>query len=106
MKHIKSFQNDLPIFYAIYNICAMKMHRLHEQISGKLIVVFTDTIVVEGNINKIECNKHILGGIRKTGFKEFTQLTNTTPRSIKYENKQIKLNKIDDYDIACGKGCL
>ncbi len=59
-KKVESFQNDLPIFYAIYNISAMKMHQLHEQIGSKLIGVFTDTIVVEGDINKIECNKHII----------------------------------------------
>ena len=56
--------------YTIYNISAMKMHQLHEQIGGKLIGVFTDTIVVEGDINKIECNKHIIGGIRETDIKE------------------------------------
>ncbi len=56
-KKVKSFQNDLPIFYAIYNISALKMHQLYEQIWGKLIGVFTDTIVVKGGINKIQCNK-------------------------------------------------
>jgi hypothetical protein len=86
-KKVKSFQNDLPIFYAIYNISAMKMHQLHEQIGGKLIGVFTDTIVVEGDINKVSCNKHIIGGIRETDIKEFTQLTNTTPRTTKYDQK-------------------
>ncbi len=65
---------------------------MHEQISGKLIGVFTDTIVVEGDINKIECNKHIIGGIRETDIKEFTRLTNTTPRITKYEHETIKLN--------------
>jgi len=82
-KKVKSFQNDLPVFYAIYNISAMKMHQLYEQVSGKLIGVFTDTLVVEGDVNKIECNKHIIGGIRETDIKEFTQLTDTTPRTTK-----------------------
>ncbi len=53
-KQVKSFQNDLPFFYAIHNISALKMHQLHERISGKLIGVLTDTIVVEGNINNID----------------------------------------------------
>ena len=29
MKQVKSFQHGLCIFYAIYNISAMKMHQLH-----------------------------------------------------------------------------
>jgi hypothetical protein len=63
------------------------MHQLHEQIGGKLIGIYTDTIVVDGDINKVSCNKHIIGGIRETDVKEFTQLTNTTPRTTKYEQK-------------------
>ncbi len=39
---------------------------MHQRIGGSLIGVFTDTLVVEGDINKIECNKHIIGGIRET----------------------------------------
>jgi hypothetical protein len=50
---VKSFQNDLLIFYAIYNISAMKMHQLHGQIGGELIGVFTDSIVVEGDIKRL-----------------------------------------------------
>ena len=60
MKQVKSFQNDLPIFYAIYNISAMKMHQLYRKIGGSLVGVFTDTIIVEGKINKVECNKSII----------------------------------------------
>ncbi len=30
----------------------------------------------------IECNKHIIGGIRVTDIKEFIQLTDTTPLSM------------------------
>jgi hypothetical protein len=75
------------------------MHQLHEQTGGKLIGVFTDTIVVEGDINKVSCSKTIIGGIRETDIKEFTQLTNTTARTTKYEHKQMKLNKINDFDI-------
>ena len=89
MKQVKSFQNDLPIFYAIYNISAMKMHQLHRKIGGSLVGVFTDTIIVEGNINKVACNKHIIGGIRETDLKEFTQLTNTDERTTKYNMKQL-----------------
>ncbi len=36
------------------------MHQVHEQIGGKLIGVFTDTIVVEGDINKVSCDKILL----------------------------------------------
>ena len=104
MKHVKSFQNDLPIFYAIYNISAMKMHQLHRRISGTLIGVFTYTILVEGTINKVECNKSIIGGIRETDVKEFTQLTSTDPRTTKYMHEIIKLNKIDECDITGGYG--
>ena len=52
MKQVKSFQNDLPMFYGIYNISAMKMHQLYEKIGCSFIGVFTDTIIVAGNVNK------------------------------------------------------
>ena len=191
MKQVKSFQNDLPIFYAIYNISAMKMHQLHRKIGGSLVGVFTDTIIVEPKqknkmsdgsivdadtiivepkrkqnnkqnktkeiyicdyrtyksynkedgtykiekcvntvqtlsvkkknhikdiplktvvdiiyepINKVACNKSIIGGIRETDVKEFTQLTSTDARTTKYKHETIKLNSIDDYDITDGYG--
>ena len=105
MKQVKHFQNDLPIFYKIYNVSAMKMYLLHKKIGGSLVGVFTDTIVTEGYINKIEYNKDIIGGIRKTDIKPFTQLMNTDERTSKYKPEIIKLNKIDEYDIKSGKGC-
>ena len=43
------FSKQFVIFYAIYNISAMKMHQLYEKIGGPLIGVFIDTIVVECN---------------------------------------------------------
>ncbi len=42
---------------------------------------------------------NVVGGIRETDVKEFNQLTNTTPRTTKYEHKIVRLNKIDDYDM-------
>ncbi len=41
----------------------------------------------------------IIGGIRETDIKEFTQLTNTDQRTTKYSHETIKLNKMDDYDM-------
>ena len=44
MKQVKSIQNDLPIFHAIYNISVLKKHELHSQIFGTLIGGFTNMI--------------------------------------------------------------
>ena len=41
----------------------------------------------------------MIGGIRKTDVKPFTQLMNTDERTTKYKPETIKLNKIEDYDI-------
>ncbi len=47
-------------------------------------------MVVEGDVNKVRCNKNILVWIREIDIKEFIQLTNTTPRTAKHEHKTIK----------------
>ena len=104
MKRVKHFQNDLPIFYKIYNVSALKMYRLYKKLGGKLLGVFTDTVICEGKVNKIEYNKDIIGGIRETNVKEFTQLMNKDARSKKYKPETIKLTKINEYDIKKGKG--
>ena len=70
-----------------------------------MVGVFTDTIIVEGNINKVECNNDIIGGIRETDIKPFTQLMNTDERTTKYKHETIKLKNINCYDITDGKGC-
>ena len=44
-KKIKSFQNYLPFFYKIYNVSAMKMHKMATKIGGIVRGVFTDTII-------------------------------------------------------------
>ena len=82
----------------------MKMHQLYEKIGSSLIGVFTDTIVVENSINKVECNNDIIGGIRETDIKPFTQLMNTDERTTKYKHETIKLKNIDSYDITDGYG--
>ena len=89
MKQVKHFQNDLPIFYKIYNVSAMKMYLLHKKLGGSLVGVFTDTIVTEGNINKIEYNEDKIGGIRKTDIKPFTQLMCCDERTSKYKPETI-----------------
>ena len=104
MQKVKHFQNDLPIFYKIYNVSALKMYRLYKKLGGKLLGVFTDTVICEGKVNKIEYNKDIIGGIRETNVKEFTQLMNKDARSKKYKLEKMKLTNIDKYDIKLNKG--
>ena len=55
-KKIKVFQNYLPFFYKIYNVSAMKMHKMATKIGGIVRSVFTDTIIFEGKIEKPKCN--------------------------------------------------
>ncbi len=83
-KKIKVFQNYLPFFYKIYNVSAMKMHKMATKIGGIVRGVFTDTIIFEGKINKPKCNEDIIGGIRETAIKDFTKCINTKPRSSDY----------------------
>jgi hypothetical protein len=50
--------------------------------------------IITKPLNKVLCNKHIIGGIRETDVKEFTQITNTDPRITKYKHETITLNKL------------
>ena len=40
----------------------MKMQQLYDQIGRTLVGVFTDTIIMDGNFNIVECTKRIIGG--------------------------------------------
>ncbi len=62
----------------------MKMHQMATQIGGIVLGVFTDTIIFEGDINKLTCSKDIICGIRKTSVKDFTKCMDTKPRESKY----------------------
>ena len=106
---IKSFQNYLPFFYKIYNVSAMKMHKMATKIGGNVCGVFTDTIIFEGKINKPKCNKDVIGGIRETAIKDFTKCINTTPRESKYIDecpKPMKLTQIKEFKLDDNKGCF
>jgi hypothetical protein len=108
-KRVKSFQNYLPFFYKIYNVSAMKMHKMATKIGGIVRGVFTDTIIFEGKINKPKCNKDVIGGIRETAIKDFTKCIDTTPRPSKYIDecpKPIKLTKIEEFKLDDDKGCF
>ena len=48
----------------------------------------------EGEINKPNRDKTIIGGIRESDLKEFTKLTNTEARSAEYELNQAKIKEI------------
>jgi hypothetical protein len=102
---IHMFQNDLPLFYKIYNISAIKMHQMSAQIGAKVRGIFTDTIIFEGPINEVKLDDKTIGGIRKTDIKPFTKLTNIEPRNIKYEQPKVeKLNKIEAFKLEDNKG--
>jgi hypothetical protein len=108
-KKIKSFQNYLPFFYKIYNVSAMKMHKMATKIGGIVRGVFTDTIIFEGKINKPKCNKDIIGGIRETAIKDFTKCINTKPRASDYFEecpKPIKLTQIKEFKLDDNNGCF
>ena len=47
MKRNKHYQNNLPFFFEIYNLSAMKMHQLAQYVGGCVRGIFTDTIIVE-----------------------------------------------------------
>jgi hypothetical protein len=60
-KRVKSFQSYLPLFYRVYNISAMKMHQMATQIGGTVRCVFTDTIIFEGEINRLKSGGSLAG---------------------------------------------
>ncbi len=96
-------------FYKIHNVSAMKMHQMATKIGSIVRVVFTDTIIFEGKINKPICNKDIIGGIRESAIKEFIKCINTTPRESKYIEecpKPTKLTQIKEFKLDNEIGCL
>jgi hypothetical protein len=87
----------------------MKMHKMATKISGIVRGVFSDTIIFEGKINKLKCNKDIIGGIRQTAVKAFTKCINTTPRASKYIDecpKPMKLSQIKEFKLDDNNGCF
>jgi len=49
MKRNKHYQNTLPFFYKIYNVSAVKMHKLAQHVGGCVRGIFTDTIIVQNS---------------------------------------------------------
>ena len=108
MNKRRYFQNELPFFYKIYNVAAMKMHQMSKSIGGIIRGIFTDNIIFEGNIIKPVCSLEI-GGIRECEIKPFTELSNSLPRTNKYlEHRNIKkvLKNIESFDLKNNKGCF
>ena len=108
MKRNKKFQNELPFFYKVYNCSAIKMHQLATNVGGSLCAIFTDTIIIEGDHNKPSCNKDIIGGIRETDIKEFTNLIeyrNRTDNYFKERPTKMVLQDIEEFKLD-GKGCF
>jgi hypothetical protein len=64
---VKVFHNDIPFFYKIYNVPAMKMHQMATKIVGIVCGVLTDTIVLEGKLSKPKCNKDV-GGCKRNSY--------------------------------------
>jgi hypothetical protein len=102
-KQMKLFNNYLPLFYKIYNVSAVKMHQMSQIIGGKVRGVFTDTIIFEGKINKPECNSTIIGGIRESNLKPFTQCMSTVPRDGTFKLPEMKYNYITDFNLSNDK---
>ena len=103
------FHNSLPIFYKIYNMSAVKMHKMANSIGGIVRGVFTDTIIFENAVNKPHCDASLIGGIREAPVKTFTQCMFTEPRKIEYkklDDQSLSLKPIDDFSLTKGKGCF
>ncbi len=62
-----------PFFYKIYNVSAIKMHKMATKIGGIVRGIFTDTIFIESKINKPKWNKNVIDGIRETAIKDFSK---------------------------------
>ena len=69
MKRNKHYQNNLPFFYKIYNVSAIKMHQLAQHVGGCVRGIFTDTIIVENPEKTPKLSKEI-GGVRISKFSE------------------------------------
>ena len=98
----KMFNNALPFFYKVYNISAMKMYQMSQQIGGTVRGIFTDTIIFQGDIKEPECNKEI-GGIRKSDLKPFTKCISTEPRKGEFELPTVKYNYLKDFKLSENK---
>jgi hypothetical protein len=105
MKRNQKPYNELPFHYKIYNVSAMKMHQMAKQIGGSVVAIYTDTLIFEGNINKPECNKTVIGGIREAELKEYPGHLNVyvRPDKFKLPEKQV-LKQIDEYKLEGNKG--
>jgi hypothetical protein len=84
----------------------MKMHQMAKQIGGSVVAIYTDTLIFEGNINKPECNKTVIGGIREAELKEYPGHLNVyvRPDKFKLPEKQV-LKQINEFKLE-GKGCF
>ncbi len=45
-KRVILFQNCIPLFYKIYNVPAVRMHKMSKAVSGTLRAIFTGTIIL------------------------------------------------------------
>jgi hypothetical protein len=103
-KEVKQFQNALPFFYKIYNVSAVKMHKMATLVGGIVRGIFTDTIVFENAVSVPHCDPTVIGGIRKTKVKEFTRVSGLQARKMKYTYKAPLLTSIKEFKLEAGKG--
>ena len=99
-KQMKLFNNYLPLFYKIYNVSAVKMHQMAQLIGGKVRGVFTDTIILKGEINSPNCDASHIGGIRESNLKLFTQCISTVPRNGMFKLPEIKYNYLSEFNLT------
>ena len=82
MKRNKHYQNNLPFFFKIYNLSAIKMHQLAQHAGGCVRGIFTDTSIVEDPVNEPKLSKEI-GGVRISKISESNIKLETLPRTKK-----------------------
>jgi len=107
MKRNKHYQNTLPFFYKIYNVSAVKMHKLSQHVGGCVRGIFTDTIIVENPKNKPILSTDI-GGVRISKIPESDLLLNTFPRTKNFIHEKPEkkvLKKIEEFKLSDNKGC-
>ena len=108
MKRNKHCQNNLPFFYKIYNVSAVKMHKLAQHVGGCVRGIFTDTLIISNPERVPEFNTDVIGGVRKSKISESDLLLNTTPRTKNFNCERPSrkvLKKINDFKLSDGKGC-
>ena len=101
--------DTLPTFYKIYSMSALKMHKMARKIGGIVRGIFTDTIIFEGALNKPHCDASVIGGIRESPVKEFTECMSIEPRQSKYRklnDQTLSLQPINKFSLNQGKGCF